>query len=105
MGGKTVVVTGTASGLGKATVRKFAEEQWNVVATVRKEQDLGVHADLPLVRTVLLDVTDQDQVAAFGRLAVEQFGLVDVLVNNAGYYQMGPLEDTTMRQVRDQFET
>lgn len=105
MGDQTVVVTGTASGLGRATVRKFAEEGWNVVATVRKEQDLDVHADLPSVRTVLLDVTDQDRIAAFGQLATKQFGRVDVLVNNAGHYQMGPLEDSTMRQVRDQFET
>jgi NAD(P)-dependent dehydrogenase (short-subunit alcohol dehydrogenase family) len=40
---RTVVITGSASGIGHATVKKFAGEGWNVVATVRKEGDLDVH--------------------------------------------------------------
>ena len=44
--GKTLVVTGTASGFGRSTVQRFAAEGWNVVATVRKEADLEVHSDL-----------------------------------------------------------
>ncbi|WP_439678288.1 SDR family oxidoreductase [Embleya sp. MST-111070] len=101
----TIVITGTSSGFGKLTVERFASEGWNVVATVRKESDLDVHGDLPNVRTLLLDVDDEDADLAFAHLAVKQFGRVDALVNNAGYYQAGPLEATTMDQVHRQFQT
>jgi NADP-dependent 3-hydroxy acid dehydrogenase YdfG len=43
---KTIVVTGTATGIGQATVNKSEAEGWNVVATVRKESDLKTHSDL-----------------------------------------------------------
>jgi nucleoside-diphosphate-sugar epimerase len=56
---KTVVITGTATGMGKAAVAKFAAEGWNVVATVRKDADLTAHQDLPGVRTLLHDVNDE----------------------------------------------
>jgi NAD(P)-dependent dehydrogenase (short-subunit alcohol dehydrogenase family) len=44
---KTIVVTGMATGMGRATVNKFAAEGWNVVATVRKQSDLETHSNLP----------------------------------------------------------
>jgi len=102
---KTVVITGTATGLGRATVEKFASEGWNVVATVRKESDISVHSKLPNVRTLAFDVDDENTAAAFVQTAISQFGRIDVLVNNAGYYQMGPLEVTSMEQVHRQFQT
>jgi NAD(P)-dependent dehydrogenase (short-subunit alcohol dehydrogenase family) len=102
---KTIVITGTATGMGRATVGKFAAEGWNVVATVRKESDLNAHAGLCCVKTVLLDVDDEAAAVPFARLALEQFGGVDALVNNAGYYQMGPLEGTSMEQVHRQYQT
>ena len=102
---KTIVITGTATGMGRATVNKFAAEGWNVVATVRKESDLKAHDGLRCVKTVLLDVDDEAAAVPFARLALEQFGGVDALVNNAGYYQMGPLEGTSMEQVHRQYQT
>jgi NAD(P)-dependent dehydrogenase (short-subunit alcohol dehydrogenase family) len=45
---KTIVITGTATGMGRATVSKFACEGWNVVATVRKESDLKSSRRSPL---------------------------------------------------------
>ena len=48
---KTIVITGTATGMGRATVSKFAAEGWNVVATVRKESDLKAHDGLRCVNT------------------------------------------------------
>jgi len=56
---KTIIITGTATGLGRATVGKFAAEGWNVVATVGKESDLKAPAGLRCVKTVLLDVDDE----------------------------------------------
>ncbi len=100
---KTMVITGTASGLGFATVEKFADRGWNVVATTRDGRNpFPRRAN---VRVLPLDVTDMPAVAAFAGPAAEQFGSVDVLVNNAGYYQMGPLETSTLEQIRAQYET
>ncbi len=70
---KTIVITGTATGMGRATIGKFAAEGWNVVATVRKEPDLKAHAGLRCVKTVLLDVDDETAAVPFARLAREQF--------------------------------
>lgn len=102
---RTIVITGTSSGFGKLSVERFAAAGWNVVTTVRKDSDLAVHADLPGVRTLLLNVDDEQADLAFADRAVRQFGRVDALVNNAGYYQAGPLEGTTMDQVHRQFQT
>lgn len=102
---KTIVITGTASGFGKATVSRFAQQGLNVVATVRKEADLNVHDGTANVKTLLLDVDDEASAEPFAREALAAFGRVDALVNNAGYYQMGPVEATTMEQVHGQFQT
>lgn len=102
---KTVVITGTASGFGRASVALFEAQGWNVVATVRKVDDLNVHQDLPSVRTLQLDVNDEAADAAFAATALSQFGQVDALVNNAGYYHMGPVEAGSMDQIHRQFQT
>jgi NAD(P)-dependent dehydrogenase (short-subunit alcohol dehydrogenase family) len=102
---RTIVITGTATGIGKLSVERFSAEGWNVLATVRKESDLAVHAGLPNVRTVLLNVDNEQADLALADLAVQQFGRVDALVNNAGYYQAGPLEGSTMDQIHRQFQT
>ena len=102
---KTIVITGTSSGFGKATVERFAREGWNVVATVRKEADLPAHGGIGNVRTLLLDVSDESAAEPFARDALAAFGQVDALVNNAGYYQMGPVEASSMEQIHQQFQT
>nr|WP_199924894.1 SDR family NAD(P)-dependent oxidoreductase [Streptomyces sp. NRRL WC-3725] len=102
---KTIVITGTASGFGYLSVRRFAEAGRNVVATVRKEADLDAHAGLDNVRTLLPNVDDEDAALAFGDLALSQFGRLDALINNAGYFQGGPLEAITMDQAHRQFQT
>ena len=102
---KAIVITGTTSGFGKATLERFSQEGWNVVATVRKEADLGAHHGKPNVKTFLLNVNDEGAAEAFARDAIAAFGRVDALVNNAGYYQMGPVEASTMEQIHDQFQT
>lgn len=105
MSAKTIVITGTASGFGYLGVRRFAEAGWNVVATVRKKADLDRHAGLGNVHTLLLDVDDEEACLAFGELALSRFGRLDALINNAGYFQSGPLEASTMDQVHRQFQT
>src|ERR1700730_8986977 len=105
MTSKTIVITGTSSGFGQLSVRRFAEAGWNVVATVRKESDLDAHDGVANVNTLLLDVDDEEADLAFGELARSQFGRVDALINNAGYFQSGPLEASTMDQAHRQFQT
>lgn len=103
---RTIVVTGTNSGFGKAIVERFAAAGWNVAATVRRpEERPELFADLPNVRIFPLDVTDQTQVDQFAAAVHTAFGAVDVVVNNAGYFLMGPLETNTMAQIRAQYET
>lgn len=101
----TIVVTGTSTGFGRLAVARFANAGWNVVATVRKEADLSVHDGALNVKTLLLDVDDEQLDLGFGELAQTQFGRVDAIINNAGYFQGGPLEATTMDQVHRQFQT
>ncbi|WP_353114830.1 SDR family NAD(P)-dependent oxidoreductase [Microbacterium sp.] len=105
MSAPTVVITGTSTGFGNLAVRRFAGAGWNVVATVRKESDLGVHDEIANVKTLLLDVDDEQADLGFGELALAQFGRVDAVINNAGYFQGGPLEASTMDQVHRQFQT
>ena len=105
MSAKTIVITGTATGFGNLSVRLFSEAGWNVVATVRKKTDLEVHAEVANVKTLLLDVDDEEADLAFGELAKSQFGRVDALINNAGYFHSGPLEAGTMDQIHRQFQT
>jgi NAD(P)-dependent dehydrogenase (short-subunit alcohol dehydrogenase family) len=105
MSQKTVFVTGTNSGLGLAIVRLFATRGWNVVATMRRMQESAILSDLPNVRVLPLELTDSNSVNSAVRKAIEESGRIDVVINNAGYCLMGPLESTSLDQIRDQFET
>lgn len=102
---QTIVITGTASGFGRAAVGRFNREGWNVVATVRKDADLGIHDDLDNVHTLLLDVNDEATGRELAENAVAQYGRVDAVVNNAGYSHAGPLEASTSDQIHRQFQT
>lgn len=62
---KTIVVTGTDSGIGRATVNKFAAEGWNVVATVRKESDLRRSRSKRVFLPELVDMTYRNAVPIF----------------------------------------
>lgn len=101
----TIFVTGVSSGIGAATVKLFAEKGWNVVGTVRRLDDGSMWSGYSNVCVMKLDVTDPKAVAGISNHAVAAFGRIDVVVNNAGYFQMGPLESSTMEQIRAQYET
>jgi NAD(P)-dependent dehydrogenase (short-subunit alcohol dehydrogenase family) len=103
---KTIFITGTSSGMGKATVELFANLGWNVAATVR---DTWVHSDLfkhlKNVTIYKLEVTDFEQVDQVTQSAIKKFGKIDVVVNNAGHCLMGPTETSSMEQIKKQYET
>lgn len=99
----TIFITGASSGIGKATTRFFADKGWNVVATMRNTADgAGMASDNVLV--VRLDLLDPASIASAVAAALDRFGAVDVLLNNAGFGAYGPLEATSMETIRRQFE-
>ena len=106
--GKTVIVTGAASGIGLAAVRRFSEEGANVVAVNRdRSKTEAAVADLPADRTlaVAADVSNADEATAAVRAAVERFGGVDVLVNNAGVVTSGDVTETDEEDWRRVMDT
>jgi NAD(P)-dependent dehydrogenase (short-subunit alcohol dehydrogenase family) len=100
-----IIITGANSGIGKATVELFAARGWSVIATMRRPELAGMFAHLANVEVMPLDVANPRSIEAFATLVLESGREIDVLVNNAGYLQVGPLEATSMEQVRAQFET
>ena len=98
-----VIVTGAASGIGKATAERFSAEGARVVLVDRERQALEkVAAALPSDRTLarVADVSDSKAVDDLVALAVERFGRLDVLVNNAGIHEGGDPEKITNEQWR-----
>ncbi|MGW4587813.1 SDR family oxidoreductase [Amycolatopsis thermoflava] len=103
---KTVLITGSSSGFGKATAELFLDRGWNVVATARRplpEGHLGPAAEHLL--TCVLDITDPDSIQAALRDAPARFGRLDCVVNNAGAGLFSVFESTPMATVRALFET
>ncbi|EKF73791.1 short-chain dehydrogenase/reductase SDR [Alcanivorax hongdengensis A-11-3] len=102
---KTVLITGTSSGIGRAAVSHFQARGWNVVATLRDPKQAGDMADLPGVLCLRLDVNDRDSIHQAVEKAIQHFGAIDVLVNNAGYGLMGAFETLDETQIQRQFDT
>jgi NAD(P)-dependent dehydrogenase (short-subunit alcohol dehydrogenase family) len=103
---KTVLITGSSSGIGHATAIYFADRGWNVVATMRNPEvgttDLKGRKNIDLVN---LDVLDLESIRSALQFAQNKFGTIDALVNNAGYAVRGVFEATTSEQTKRQFDT
>ena len=100
---KTILITGTSSGIGKATAKKFAAAGWNVIATMRapeKEEELSAIKNIFLTK---LDVQDKESIAAAIASGIEKFGSIDAIVNNAGFGVLGAFEKSTSEQIMQQF--
>jgi NAD(P)-dependent dehydrogenase (short-subunit alcohol dehydrogenase family) len=105
--GRTVIVTGASSGIGRATAREFANLGSNVVLASRSRDKLErLAADLAPhpVAVIPVDVTDRLSVEALVRRTAEEFGSVDVLVNNAGVGLFAPIADGNIDNARHLFE-
>lgn len=97
--GKAVIVTGAASGIGRGVAERFAQEGANVVlADIEDAKLQTVAAGLDAERTLVqrCDTGDHAQVQALVRAAVERFGRLDVMVNNAGVASEGKAGDVAL---------
>lgn len=101
---KTIFITGSSTGLGRATALLFAQKGWKVIATMRSPANETELQKVPGVTLLPLDVTKLDQVRDAAKAALA-LGPVDVLFNNAGYGLAGAFEGATDDQLQDQLDT
>ena len=104
---KVWLITGSSRGLGRAFAEAALAAGDQVVAAARNPAQL---IDLQnryggSVRTPALDVTNESQARSAVDTAIETYGRLDVLVNNAGYGNVSPVEDTSLDEFRAQIET
>ena len=102
---KTVLITGTSSGIGKATVLAFAKMDWNVIATQRNPEKETDFENLPNVKMYALDVIDLENIKQVFSQVQREFGKIDVVVNNAGYGVDGAFEAMSDDVIEKQFNT
>jgi NAD(P)-dependent dehydrogenase (short-subunit alcohol dehydrogenase family) len=103
---KTVLITGSSTGIGRETALYFHEQGWRVIATMRHpEQRRTALHDVKEIRLLHLDVLDDDSIHKAVQATVKEYGRLDVLVNNAGYAVVGSFEAATKMQIERQFST
>ena len=102
---KTFLITGVSSGFGRALAEAALRDGHAVVGTVRNSGDKEKFEALgKAARGVILDVTDTARIAPVVAEIEDSIGAIDVLVNNAGYGHEGILEESSIDELRRQFE-
>ncbi|MDE1863080.1 MAG: SDR family oxidoreductase [Thaumarchaeota archaeon] len=107
---KTAIVTGSSSGIGFETALALAREGYHTYATMRDTKKGGRMLELAKkenlnLEVLALDVDREETVRdGIGRITSDK-NRIDVLVNNAGYFLVGCLEDITLDEMKAQFET
>jgi len=89
----TILITGVSTGIGRACAEKFAREGWRVIGTVRDPDRAAEESwpgDVVLER---LDLAVKGDATALAERVLERYGCPDVVLNNAGIVQFGPLEE------------
>ena len=99
-------ITGCSTGFGRELARLVLERGWRAVVTARNPDQVKDlvqgHEDSAIA--LKLDVTDEGQVTEAAKAAMDRFGQIDVLVNNAGYGYLAAIEEGEDREVRAMFE-
>jgi len=99
-----VLITGCSSGIGRAAALSLHRAGFTVYATARRPETLTGLSSRGL-RTLALDVTDEESMTTAVAAVEAEAGAVGVLINNAGYGLYGPVEQLPMAEIRRQFET
>jgi short-subunit dehydrogenase len=109
---KTIVITGATAGIGRDAALHFARQGHTVFAAGRRraaleslEQQVAASGATGKIHGLVLDVTDAASIARALDEVQRRAGRIDVLINNAGYGQTGPLEELSDGELRAQFET
>ncbi|MDI1241025.1 MAG: SDR family oxidoreductase [bacterium] len=102
---KVIFITGASSGIGLETAKLFQSKNWKVAATMRTPEKAEHLRKIADVETFSLDVTDVASIKGAVAGALEKFGRIDVVVNNAGYGLLGPFEAASPEQIDRQFQT
>ena len=101
---RTILITGCSSGIGAALARELHKRGHRVYATARRRETLApLEADG--IRALALDVNDDASIAAAVDALGREVGHLDLLVNNAGFSQVGAVVDLTRDDLRGQYET
>ncbi|MFF7712258.1 oxidoreductase [Streptomyces sp. NPDC007988] len=103
MSHKVALVTGASSGIGEAAALELHSRGFTVYGAARRVERMSALAERG-IRTIAMDVTDEDSLRAGVDRIVAETGRIDVLVNNAGYGSYGPVEDVALDEARYQFE-
>jgi len=101
---KTILVTGSSSGIGKATVKYFHKEGWNVIATMRNPKDEKDLKEDARLKILALDVENKESIDTAIEQGIDHFKKIDVILNNAGYGAYGPLEAGADKEIRRQYD-
>lgn len=104
---KIVIIMGASSGIGESTTKKLAQEGAKIVIAARREDRLKALVEsIPNVDIsyAVADVTKEEEVQAVINLAIEKYGRVDVLFNNAGIMPQSPLSDLRIDEWRQMLD-
>jgi len=98
---KVVLITGCSTGIGRDLAQRLTQSGYTVVATARKTETLW---DIQAALKLPLDVTQTNSVNQAIAHTLQQFGRIDVLINNAGYTMLGALEEVSEEQTQQVFD-
>jgi len=102
---RTIIVTGTSSGIGAYCARALKAEGWRVFATARKPDDIAA-LEADGLEAFYLDYREPESIARLVEDVLSRTGgRLDALFNNGGYSQPGAVEDISVAALREQFET
>jgi NAD(P)-dependent dehydrogenase (short-subunit alcohol dehydrogenase family) len=104
---KTWFITGASSGFGSELVKAVINKGDKIAATFRKPEQASSFSQHHFENGlgIVMDVTNEEQIGTGIQQALDKFGKIDVLVNNAGYGTIGAIEEFSMEEIRAQMET
>ena len=98
---KVILITGCSTGIGHDLAQQLTRNGYTIAATARKVNTIS---DLEAAVILQLDVTNQESIQIAVDLVIQKFGRIDVLINNAGFCQVGAIEELSNDQVQQMYD-